>query len=125
MFFCLLEANAGNHKLDAIGKIIADDNRVSVNVSNLDMLSGVGFGEQLLSPRNAWVRCDDCHKWRRIPAVLADRIDETNCTWYTMFHAYYSLLFFYNFLLEAEEAEYDIIMYLFVIYFFTIDFTCN
>ncbi|KAG5050455.1 hypothetical protein AAZX31_04G225800 [Glycine max] len=75
------EANAGNHKLDAIGKIIADDNRVSVNVSNLDMLSGVGFGEQILSPRNAWVRCDDCHKWRRIPAVLADRIDETNCTW--------------------------------------------
>ncbi|KAL2638326.1 hypothetical protein AAZV13_06G107900 [Glycine max] len=80
-FFFVSEENAGNHKLDAVGKIIADDNRVSVNLSNLDMLSGVGYGEQLLSPRNAWVRCDDCHKWRRIPAVLADRIDETNCTW--------------------------------------------
>ncbi|TKY74225.1 Histone-lysine N-methyltransferase ASHH2 [Spatholobus suberectus] len=75
------EANVGNHKLDAVGKINADDNRGSVNVSNLDMLSAVGLGEQLLSPRNAWVRCDDCHKWRRIPAVLADQIDETNCTW--------------------------------------------
>ncbi|RDX84648.1 Histone-lysine N-methyltransferase ASHH2, partial [Mucuna pruriens] len=75
------EANVGNHKLDAVGKFNADDNRVSVNISNLDMLSGVGLGEQLLSPRNAWVRCDDCYKWRRIPAVLADQIDETNCTW--------------------------------------------
>ncbi|KAK7410632.1 hypothetical protein VNO78_01574 [Psophocarpus tetragonolobus] len=75
------EANVGNHNLDAVGKINADDNRVSVNVSNLDMVPGVGLGEQLVSPRNAWVRCDDCHKWRRIPAVLADLIDETNCTW--------------------------------------------
>ncbi|KAK7311510.1 hypothetical protein RJT34_09708 [Clitoria ternatea] len=71
----------GNDKLDAFGKINAGDNRVSINVSNLDLLTGVGSGEQLLSPRNAWVRCDDCHKWRRIPAVLADLIDETNCTW--------------------------------------------
>ncbi|KAJ1387368.1 Zinc finger, CW-type [Sesbania bispinosa] len=71
----------GNHKVDAVGKNNASDNRVSVNVSNLDMLPGVGLGEQHLSPRNAWVRCDDCHKWRRIQAVLADRIDETNCNW--------------------------------------------
>ncbi|XP_027358952.1 histone-lysine N-methyltransferase ASHH2 isoform X2 [Abrus precatorius] len=71
----------GNHKLEAVGNINAGDNKISVNVSNFDMLSGVGLGEQLLSPRNAWVRCDDCHKWRRIPAVLADLIDETNCTW--------------------------------------------
>ncbi|XP_061373324.1 histone-lysine N-methyltransferase ASHH2 [Gastrolobium bilobum] len=71
----------GNLELDAVGKINAGDNKVSVNVSNLDMLPAVGLGEQHLSPRNAWVRCDDCHKWRRIPAVLADQIDETNCTW--------------------------------------------
>nr|KYP69999.1 Histone-lysine N-methyltransferase ASHH2 [Cajanus cajan] len=75
------EVNVGNHKLDAVGKINADNNRVSVNLPNLDMPSGVGLGEQLLSPRNAWVRCDDCLKWRRIPAGLADLIDETNCTW--------------------------------------------
>jgi histone-lysine N-methyltransferase SETD2 len=78
----------GNHKLDAVGKIDPSDNSVSVNVSNLDMQPGFGLGEQPQSPRNAWVSCDDCHKWRRIPALLADRIDETNCTWYTMFHSY-------------------------------------
>ncbi|XP_017421531.1 histone-lysine N-methyltransferase ASHH2 isoform X2 [Vigna angularis] len=75
------EANIGNHKLDAVRKINAEDNKVSVNVSSLDTLSGVGLGGQLPSPRNAWVRCDDCYKWRRIPAVLADLIDETNRTW--------------------------------------------
>ncbi|XP_051124458.1 histone-lysine N-methyltransferase ASHH2-like isoform X2 [Andrographis paniculata] len=31
--------------------------------------------------RNAWVLCDECHKWRRIPATLADHIEETNCGW--------------------------------------------
>ncbi|XP_019154815.1 PREDICTED: histone-lysine N-methyltransferase ASHH2-like isoform X2 [Ipomoea nil] len=34
-----------------------------------------------MSLRNAWVQCDDCQKWRRIPAVLADQIEETNCKW--------------------------------------------
>ncbi|XP_027904008.1 LOW QUALITY PROTEIN: histone-lysine N-methyltransferase ASHH2 [Vigna unguiculata] len=77
------EASIGNHKLvDAVGKINAEDNKVSVNnISSLDMPSGVGLGGQLPSPRNAWVRCDDCYKWRRIPAMLADLIDETNRTW--------------------------------------------
>lgn len=56
-----------------------------MDVSNLDLLPGVGLGEQHQSPRNAWVSCDDCHKWRRIPARLADLIDETKCTWYTVF----------------------------------------
>ncbi|XP_019416874.1 PREDICTED: histone-lysine N-methyltransferase ASHH2-like [Lupinus angustifolius] len=73
--------DVGNHKLDAVGEVNAGENRVSVNVSNLDMIPGAGIGEQRLSPRNAWVRCDDCHKWRRIPAVLADLINETNDTW--------------------------------------------
>ncbi|ESW09471.1 hypothetical protein PHAVU_009G130100 [Phaseolus vulgaris] len=75
------DANIGNYKLDAVGKINAEDNKVSVNISKLDTLSGVELGGQLPSPRNAWVRCDDCYKWRRIPAVLADLIDETNRTW--------------------------------------------
>lgn len=39
------------------------------------------FDQQLLPSRNAWVLCDDCHKWRCIPAVLADSIEETNCQW--------------------------------------------
>ncbi|XP_019463712.1 PREDICTED: histone-lysine N-methyltransferase ASHH2-like isoform X2 [Lupinus angustifolius] len=69
-----------NHNLDAVGEVNAGENIVSINVSNLDVVPGVGLGEQL-SPRNAWVRCDDCHKWRRIPAVLADLINETNGTW--------------------------------------------
>ncbi|XP_058786903.1 histone-lysine N-methyltransferase ASHH2-like isoform X1 [Vicia villosa] len=68
----------GNQKLDAVVKINPSDNRVSVNA---DIIPGSGLGEQPQSPRNAWVSCDDCHKWRRIPALLADRIDETNCTW--------------------------------------------
>ncbi|VFQ94966.1 unnamed protein product [Cuscuta campestris] len=34
-----------------------------------------------VTPRNAWVQCDDCQKWRRITALLADQIEETNCKW--------------------------------------------
>uniref|UniRef100_A0ACD5ZEQ0 Uncharacterized protein n=1 Tax=Avena sativa TaxID=4498 RepID=A0ACD5ZEQ0_AVESA len=32
-------------------------------------------------PRAAWVCCDDCQKWRCIPADLADTIGKTNCRW--------------------------------------------
>ncbi|CAM0945682.1 unnamed protein product [Alopecurus aequalis] len=32
-------------------------------------------------PRAAWVCCDDCQKWRCIPADLADSIGKTNCRW--------------------------------------------
>ncbi|KAL3641217.1 hypothetical protein CASFOL_016185 [Castilleja foliolosa] len=31
--------------------------------------------------RKAWVLCDECQKWRRIPASLADHIEETRCRW--------------------------------------------
>ncbi|KAK4433721.1 Histone-lysine N-methyltransferase ASHH2 [Sesamum alatum] len=40
-----------------------------------------GLRDQYVPPRNAWVLCDDCQKWRRIPATLADQIEETNCGW--------------------------------------------
>ncbi|XP_057795670.1 histone-lysine N-methyltransferase ASHH2 isoform X2 [Salvia miltiorrhiza] len=40
-----------------------------------------GVREQHESPRNAWVLCDECQKWRRIQAALADQIEETNCGW--------------------------------------------
>uniref|UniRef100_A0A1D1Y970 Histone-lysine N-methyltransferase ASHH2 n=3 Tax=Anthurium amnicola TaxID=1678845 RepID=A0A1D1Y970_9ARAE len=42
---------------------------------------GNGLEVQNLHKRAAWVRCDDCHKWRSIPVELADAIDETNCRW--------------------------------------------
>ncbi|KAI7753224.1 hypothetical protein M8C21_002405, partial [Ambrosia artemisiifolia] len=32
-------------------------------------------------PPSAWVCCDDCHKWRRISAILADVIESTECRW--------------------------------------------
>ncbi|KQJ99871.1 uncharacterized protein LOC100838109 [Brachypodium distachyon] len=39
-------------------------------------------GTSLPQPvRSAWVCCDDCQKWRCIPAELADTIGETNCRW--------------------------------------------
>ncbi|KAF8411731.1 hypothetical protein HHK36_004289 [Tetracentron sinense] len=60
-------ANTGN-------KFAAEGISSSAVVSN-------GFGEQYLRPRIAWVRCDDCHKWRCISAMLADSIEETNCKW--------------------------------------------
>ncbi|KAL3641727.1 hypothetical protein CASFOL_012542 [Castilleja foliolosa] len=37
--------------------------------------------DQYTPPRNAWVLCDECQKWRRIPATLADQIEETNSGW--------------------------------------------
>ncbi|KAG6435912.1 hypothetical protein SASPL_100793 [Salvia splendens] len=40
-----------------------------------------GTREQYDPPRNAWVLCDKCQKWRRIQAALADQIEETNCGW--------------------------------------------
>ncbi|KAL1533577.1 [histone H3]-lysine(4) N-trimethyltransferase [Salvia divinorum] len=40
-----------------------------------------GVREHYDPPRNAWVLCDKCQKWRRIQAALADQIEETNCGW--------------------------------------------
>ncbi|KAI9097499.1 hypothetical protein K1719_025270 [Acacia pycnantha] len=65
-------------KLDFGGKINANENKISASP---DMLPGVGLGEQHPSPRKAWVCCDDCYKWRRIPASLADVIEGTKCAW--------------------------------------------
>ncbi|KAK3013073.1 hypothetical protein RJ639_009912 [Escallonia herrerae] len=52
----------------------------SGNVSKLEMVPN-GVGNQYVPPRNAWVCCDDCCKWRRIAAELADSIAETNSRW--------------------------------------------
>ncbi|XP_068651991.1 uncharacterized protein [Aristolochia californica] len=45
------------------------------------MLPVGGEQELEIQPRAAWVRCDDCYKWRCISADLADEIEETNCRW--------------------------------------------
>ncbi|KAK4795363.1 hypothetical protein SAY86_013357 [Trapa natans] len=47
-----------------------DDSKSEITSNNL--------AEQQLPPPNAWVRCDDCHKWRRIAAALADSIADSN-----------------------------------------------
>lgn len=75
----------GNCFVDDIGKTNSGSNIASLNVPHLDMLPG-GPDEQYLPSHNAWVRCDYCLKWRRIPAELADSIEETKCTWYNIIH---------------------------------------
>ncbi|CAI9786607.1 unnamed protein product [Fraxinus pennsylvanica] len=40
-----------------------------------------GANDQYVPPRNAWGRCDECHKWRRIPASLADQIGDPKYKW--------------------------------------------
>lgn len=74
------QPEAENLLVDGEGKANSGENIASTNISNLNV-SPAALGEQYLPPRNAWVRCDSCHKWRRIPAELADRIEETQCTW--------------------------------------------
>lgn len=63
----------------------SDDKIAPTNLPTLDLLPGA-LGEQYIPPCNAWVRCDGCHKWRRIPTELADVIEETKCTWYIVIH---------------------------------------
>ncbi|KAB2093140.1 hypothetical protein ES319_A02G076800v1 [Gossypium barbadense] len=67
----------------AAGNQISDDNEhlntgnsiESANMVNVDLVPD-GVMEQHTQPDNAWVRCDDCHKWRRIPVSLVKSIDE-------------------------------------------------
>jgi histone-lysine N-methyltransferase SETD2 len=68
----------------------ADVEQMSCKVESLTETNAVAVGpdevpggllNQHVSQRNAWVRCDDCYKWRRIAAALADAIEETSCKW--------------------------------------------
>uniref|UniRef100_A0A2P2L0A5 Histone-lysine N-methyltransferase ASHH2 n=1 Tax=Rhizophora mucronata TaxID=61149 RepID=A0A2P2L0A5_RHIMU len=77
------EKAAGNNTVAEIGQTDISNNIVSVDVANLDMASS-GIMEQYSHMDNAWVRCDDCHKWRRIPFSLVDSIGQTNCKWICM-----------------------------------------
>uniref|UniRef100_A0A251IRL0 CW-type domain-containing protein n=1 Tax=Manihot esculenta TaxID=3983 RepID=A0A251IRL0_MANES len=56
------------------------ENDAETVIVNLDMASK-DVMDQHLPVDNAWVRCDDCHKWRRIPVALVDSIGQTNCEW--------------------------------------------
>ncbi|KAL1820242.1 hypothetical protein ACET3Z_015111 [Daucus carota] len=40
-----------------------------------------GAQDEYVPPRNAWVSCDNCYKWRRIPATLADSIEDRKSSW--------------------------------------------
>ncbi|KAL6215044.1 hypothetical protein ACLB2K_014475 [Fragaria x ananassa] len=77
-FTCKVESlpESGDPLGDANSSHIAE----CIGVLNLDAVP-VGLDKQYIPPRNAWVLCDACNKWRRIPAELADLIDETKCTW--------------------------------------------
>nr|DAD39798.1 TPA_asm: hypothetical protein HUJ06_014121 [Nelumbo nucifera] len=75
----LSKINEGNDRSD-LGRIKIDDNMAPEDISSSSMVS-IGLEEQKVPPRSAWVRCDDCYKWRCIPAALADEIEETNCRW--------------------------------------------
>lgn len=67
-----------------LGQVVSEKKSLDGGISNLDILQSE-TGECLLPPRNAWVQCDDCLKWRRIPSLLADQIEETNCSWYVVY----------------------------------------
>jgi histone-lysine N-methyltransferase SETD2 len=74
-----------NHTADENGKIDAVEDTAAEEVADLDTPSS-GVMERNLSPDNAWVRCDDCLKWRRIPVRLVESISQTHCQWYFIFH---------------------------------------
>ncbi|CAN4102381.1 unnamed protein product [Withania somnifera] len=69
-----------NGILSGLGHVGSEKKILDGGISNLDILPSE-IGDRLLPPRNAWVQCDDCLKWRRIPSFLADQIEETNCRW--------------------------------------------
>lgn len=74
---------AGDHALFGNGQA-GETGKKKVNLKGDTFINGLAAGEvaeECTPPRNAWVSCDDCHKWRRIPAGLADKIEETNCIW--------------------------------------------
>lgn len=65
-----------------VGETDSGDKVILERASCLDTdVVVTGVVEQTLAPRVAWVCCDDCLKWRCIPAELADIIEETNCRW--------------------------------------------
>ncbi|KAJ8773413.1 hypothetical protein K2173_028590 [Erythroxylum novogranatense] len=70
--------SAGNHT--EIGQIDIREDPACLHAAKFEV--GLDSVIEQYSPNdNAWVRCDDCHKWRRIPFALVDSIGQTNCKW--------------------------------------------
>ncbi|XP_020889612.1 histone-lysine N-methyltransferase ASHH2 isoform X2 [Arabidopsis lyrata subsp. lyrata] len=64
--------------LDAdIGKTSATYGTISSDVTNVETVVDFTI-EDSYSTESAWVRCDDCFKWRRIPASVVGSIDESS-----------------------------------------------
>ncbi|KAL2893995.1 Histone-lysine N-methyltransferase ASHH2 [Bienertia sinuspersici] len=74
------QSGTGYHDVIDVGKTASSNEVAFENSSCMDFIP-TGIGKQSLAPRVAWVCCDDCLKWRCIPAELADAIEETNCRW--------------------------------------------
>ncbi|KAL3634790.1 hypothetical protein CASFOL_021844 [Castilleja foliolosa] len=70
----------GNQTSSDIGETVYLSKDSSGPLNSLPFSSGE-LMDQYTPPRNAWVLCDECQKWRRIPAILADQIEETNIGW--------------------------------------------
>ncbi|KAJ8541609.1 hypothetical protein K7X08_002425 [Anisodus acutangulus] len=62
------------------GEVGSRNKTLSGGISDLDIMRSE-LNQPYLQPRNAWVQCDDCQKWRRIATAVADQIEETNCKW--------------------------------------------
>ncbi|KAF8092644.1 hypothetical protein N665_0407s0023 [Sinapis alba] len=64
--------------LDAdIGKTSAINGAISSDGIHGELVMDVTI-EDSPSTESAWVRCDDCFKWRRIPASVVESIDESS-----------------------------------------------
>ncbi|CAK9160363.1 unnamed protein product [Ilex paraguariensis] len=74
------QPETGNHTSDDLADTKIVKTSSTGDICNLDVVQ-CSIAEQYTIPRNAWVLCDACCKWRRIPATLADSIGETNCRW--------------------------------------------
>ncbi|KAK6939929.1 SET domain [Dillenia turbinata] len=68
------------HLKSGLGETVTSNEIASDGMSNMEGTLTTKV-EHDLPQRSAWVRCDDCHKWRCISATLADSIEETNCKW--------------------------------------------
>ncbi|GER38740.1 histone-lysine N-methyltransferase [Striga asiatica] len=70
----------GNQTLSELGETRYLSKGANGSPNSLQFISSE-LKEQYAPPRNAWVLCDECQKWRRIPATLADQIEATNSGW--------------------------------------------
>ncbi|GER40306.1 histone-lysine N-methyltransferase [Striga asiatica] len=71
---------SGNHSLSDLAETGYPSKGANGSLNSMQFISDE-LKEQYAPLRNAWVLCDECQKWRRIPAILADQIEETNCGW--------------------------------------------